>query len=73
MEALLDLDEPGFRARFQASAIRRTKRSGLLRNAALVLAPRQGRAVLERASGDADDAVRNAARWALARGTAAPP
>jgi epoxyqueuosine reductase len=38
---LLDLDDAGFRERFGGSAIRRTKRSGLQRNAALVLrAPR---------------------------------
>jgi len=37
VKALLALDEAGFRARFRGSAIRRTKQSGLLRNARLVL------------------------------------
>jgi epoxyqueuosine reductase len=41
VERLLDLDEPAFRERFRESAIRRAKRGGLLRNAALVLATRR--------------------------------
>jgi len=70
LEALLDLDRDGFRARFRGSAIARTKRSGLLRNAAIVLGNRRDcRAVaaLTRALGDVDDAVRGAASWALER------
>jgi epoxyqueuosine reductase len=42
VESLLALDEAAFRERFRGSAIRRTKRDGLLRNAALVLAGRAG-------------------------------
>jgi epoxyqueuosine reductase len=37
---LLTLDEAGFRARFGASALRRTRRRGLARNAALALGNR---------------------------------
>jgi epoxyqueuosine reductase len=69
-EALLALDEPAFRARFRRTALWRARRSGLLRNAALVLGNRgDARAVpaLERALGDAAPVVRDAAAWALAR------
>src|SRR6185369_12627296 len=40
LEALLELDPEAFRRRFRGSAITRTKRGGLLRNAAIVLANR---------------------------------
>jgi epoxyqueuosine reductase len=70
LEALLGLDDAAFRARFKGSAIRRAKRSGLLRNAALVLGNRRDAAAvpaLRRALGDSDPTVRGAAEWALAR------
>ncbi len=70
LPALLALDDEGFRARFQGSAIRRAKRSGLLRNAALVLGNRRERAAvpaLRRALRDPDTTVRDAAQWALDR------
>lgn len=70
LPALLALDEEGFRARFKGSAIRRAKRSGLLRNAALVLGNRRERAAvpaLRRALRDPDTTVRDAAQWALDR------
>jgi epoxyqueuosine reductase len=68
VETLLVLGDAGFRERFRGSAIRRSKRSGLLRNAALVVAGREdGQASLERASTDADEVVRRAARWGLMR------
>lgn len=41
IEPLLALDEAAFRERFRGSGIRRAKRGGLLRNAALVLAQRR--------------------------------
>jgi epoxyqueuosine reductase len=41
VEDLLALDEAAFRERFRGSAIRRSKREGLVRNAALVLAGRR--------------------------------
>lgn len=70
LEALLDLDRNGFRARFRGSAISRAKRAGLLRNAAIVLGNRgDARAIpaLTRALDDEDATVRHAAAWALER------
>ncbi len=70
LEALLDLDGDGFRARFRGSAISRAKRAGLLRNAAIVLGNRgDARAVpaLRRALDDEDATVRHAAAWAVER------
>ena len=70
LASLLDLDPEAFRARFRGSPLTRTKRAGLLRNAAIVLANRgERRAVgaLNRALGDGDPVVRRAASWALAK------
>jgi epoxyqueuosine reductase len=70
LETLLELDPSAFRARFRGTALTRTKRAGLLRNAAIVLANRgERRAVgaLSRALDDADAVVRRAAAWALAK------
>ena len=70
LEALLDLDDQAFRARFRGTALARTKRAGLLRNAALVLGNRGDRravGALTRALDDHDDVVRRAAAWALDR------
>ncbi|HXG03024.1 MAG TPA: HEAT repeat domain-containing protein, partial [Candidatus Binatia bacterium] len=64
------LDEAAFRARYRRTALWRARRSGLLRNAALVMANRGERsaiAALEQAAGDADPTVREAAAWALER------
>ena len=79
LETLLELDPQAFRARFRGSAITRTKRAGLLRNAAIVLANRGERraaGVLGRALDDDDAVVRHAAAWALEKlahtGEAAP-
>jgi epoxyqueuosine reductase len=68
LERLLDLDEAGFREQFGASALARPGRSGLLRNAALVLGNQRSLAAvpaLQRALGDAEAVVRGAAAWAL--------
>jgi epoxyqueuosine reductase len=68
LESLFELDQDAFRARFRGTALARTKRAGLLRNAAIVLANRgERRAVgaLSRALGDEDAGVRRAAAWAL--------
>src|SRR5207249_6956492 len=68
LAALLELDPEAFRRRFRGSAITRTKRAGLLRNAAIVLANRGERraaGMLTRALGDADAVVCRAAAWAL--------
>jgi epoxyqueuosine reductase len=68
IEAWLGLDEAGFRRRFDGSALTRAKRSGLLRNTALVLGNRRATAAvpeLEQARHDLDPVVRDAAAWAL--------
>ncbi len=71
---LLALDEAGFRARFGASALRRTRRRGLARNAALAL----GNRLAEAAQGSApvalaeQQAERQSAATALAASLADP-
>src|SRR5262249_52903542 len=70
IEALLGLDGEGFRARFRGTAISRAKRTGLLRNTALVLGnrgKRDSRAALMRACEDDDAVIGRAAAWALER------
>jgi epoxyqueuosine reductase len=70
LDELLALDEGEFRRRFRATALWRARRSGLLRNAALVLGVRaeaRARPALTRALDDASEPVRHAAAWALAR------
>jgi epoxyqueuosine reductase len=70
LESLLELDPDAFRARFRGTALWRTKRAGLLRNAAVALANRGERGAvgaLTRALGDEDAVVRRAAAWALAK------
>jgi epoxyqueuosine reductase len=73
-ETLLAIDDGEFRRRFRNSALSRTKRRGLRRNAALWLGnqPRpESVPALERALADDDAVVRRAAGWALER--ADPP
>jgi epoxyqueuosine reductase len=73
LEQLLGLDESGFRTRFRGSAIKRAKRAGLVRNAALALGNRRetlAAPALERLCGDPDPGVRDASAWALERVTA---
>jgi len=68
--ALLDLTEEAFRQRFQGTALLRTRRAGLLRNAAIVLGNARNRAALpalRRALDDPEALVRAAARWAIAQ------
>jgi epoxyqueuosine reductase len=65
---LLGLDEEGFRRCFRGTALTRAKRSGLLRNAAVVLGNvggPQALPALRRALGDTDPLVREAAAWAI--------
>jgi epoxyqueuosine reductase len=67
---LLGLSPDDFRRRFRGTALARTKRGGLLRNAALVLGNRGDAAALpalRRALDDAEPLVRDAAAWAIAR------
>jgi epoxyqueuosine reductase len=66
---LLGLDEPAFRSRFKKTALWRAKRTGLLRNAAIVLGnigDERALPALERALVD-DELIAEAAAWAIAR------
>ncbi len=70
LPALLQLDEAGFRARFARSAIRRTKRRGLLRNVAVALGnSKNPEAIgpLSRALQDPEPLIRGHASWALSQ------
>jgi epoxyqueuosine reductase len=70
LEELLALDDVGFRARFRNSAVWRTRRSGLLRNACVALgniADRSSVPALATALDDAEALVRGHAAWALGR------
>jgi epoxyqueuosine reductase len=65
---LLGLTELEFRRRFRGTALMRTKRSGLLRNAALVLGnvgDERALPALRRALDDPDNIIRDAAEWAI--------
>jgi epoxyqueuosine reductase len=65
---LLTLDEAAFRARFRGTPLMRTKRRGLLRNAAIALGNSGDRAVIPALLGalsDAEPLVRGHAAWAL--------
>jgi epoxyqueuosine reductase len=68
---LLELDDEGFRRTFRGSPVKRTKRRGLARNAAIALAnigDGSGRPSLDRAMrSDPEPLVREAASWALGR------
>ena len=69
-ETLLALDEAAFHERFRRTALWRARRSGLLRNAAIVLGNRGDAAAapaLRAALTDDDPVVRDAATWALSR------
>src|SRR2546428_720505 len=70
LPALLALDEAGFRARFGRSAVRRTKRRGLLRNVAIAFgnsANPEAITPLRTALHDPESLVRGHAAWALGR------
>ena len=68
---LLAIDDDGFRRRFKGSAVKRTKRRGLLRNAAVVLGNSGNRDavwVLARTlDSEPEPLVRTHAAWALGR------
>jgi epoxyqueuosine reductase len=67
---LFSLTDEEFRRRFRDTALWRTRRRGLLRNAALILGNRGDRAalpVLRKAKGDPEPVIREAAAWAIAR------
>jgi epoxyqueuosine reductase len=70
LERFLTLDEPGFRALFAASAIRRTGRGRFLRNVCVALGNRglaaAAPALARARDADPDPLVREHAAWALA-------
>jgi epoxyqueuosine reductase len=70
---LLALDDDAFRERFRGTPIKRAKRRGLARNAAIALgnAGASREALQNAAQSDPDPLVREAAEWALGR-VAAP-
>jgi epoxyqueuosine reductase len=71
LESLLGLDEASWSALFRGTPLRRAGRSGIARNAAIVLGNRRDRAALPAlraaACGHDDPVVREAASWAVAR------
>ncbi|GAC1327300.1 MAG: tRNA epoxyqueuosine(34) reductase QueG [Chloroflexota bacterium] len=72
LQDLIRVDDAAFRERFKGTPIKRTKRRGLARNAAVVLGntglSADDRTVLEVArDGDPEPLVRDAAAWALSR------
>jgi epoxyqueuosine reductase len=70
LEELLALDDDSFRARFRNSAVWRTRRSGLLRNACIALGNVADRASVPALAGaleDQEPLVRGHAAWALGR------
>ncbi|HEX8813951.1 MAG TPA: tRNA epoxyqueuosine(34) reductase QueG [Terriglobales bacterium] len=67
---LAEMTEEEFRQKFRGSAVRRTKRSGLHRNAVIAMGnsgQRKFTPQLEKLAGDEDAAVAESARWALAK------
>jgi epoxyqueuosine reductase len=67
---LMGLTEEGFRQRFRGTALMRSRRRGLLRNAALILGNHGDPAALpalQRALDDPEPLVREAAAWAIER------
>ena len=67
---LLTLSKAEFKRRFQHTSLWRAKRAGLLRNAAIVLgntSDERAIPMLERATTDEDEVIREAAVWALTR------
>src|SRR5581483_11095013 len=67
---LASLDPAEFNRQFRGSPIKRTKRSGLLRNVAIAMGnsgEREFLPQLEAWTGDEDPALAEAAAWAIAR------
>jgi len=67
---LIGLTEAEFRVRFRDTSLSRTRRSGLVRNACIVLGNTGTKCdlpALERTAEDADEVVREAAQWAIER------
>jgi epoxyqueuosine reductase len=73
---LAEMSEEEFRGTFRGSPIRRTKRTGLRRNAVIAMGnsgDREFEALLTKLSTDPDEVVAANARWALQRITVANP
>ncbi len=67
---LAEMSAEEFRTKFRGSPIRRTKRSGLRRNAAIAMGNSGNRdflPLLDQLAADEDDSVADSARWAKAR------
>ncbi len=67
---ILGLSEEDFRQRYRGRGIMRTKRRGLLRNAALILGNQGSMAALpalQKALADPEQLIREAAQWAIER------
>jgi epoxyqueuosine reductase len=71
LREIAELDEDAFRARFKGSPIKRAKRRGLVRNAALALGnvgtPADRPVLVRLATDDPDPVVRDAAEWSSTR------
>ena len=70
LPSLLEMTDEDFKARFKGTALKRPKRQGLLRNAAVALGNRKDPAAipaLSRALSDPEPLVREHAAWALCR------
>ena len=70
LEWLAQISEEEFREKFRGSPVRRAKRSGLRRNAAIAMGnsgERRFVAALEKLSADEDETVASSAEWALFR------
>ncbi|WP_254510967.1 tRNA epoxyqueuosine(34) reductase QueG [Anatilimnocola floriformis] len=68
--ALFELDDAGFKARFRHSPLWRSKRRGILRNAAIVLGNQQHEAAIPaliRGLNDNEPLIRGASAWALGK------
>jgi epoxyqueuosine reductase len=67
---LAEISDEDFREKFRGSPIRRTKRSGLRRNAAIAMGNSGNRdflPTLERMAGDENESIAESARWARGR------
>jgi epoxyqueuosine reductase len=74
LEWLAEISAEEFRERFRRSPIRRAKRTGIRRNAAIAMGNSQNRRflpILEKLAADDDPAVAESARWALQQLSAA--
>jgi epoxyqueuosine reductase len=67
---LLQMDADAFRRRFKPTSLWRTRRAGLLRNAAIVLGntgDERALPALEKALHEPEEVIREAAAWAIER------